>query len=148
MRGEGTKPLSCDGAAAYHVAFPIPLSAFPLPPLLSYLEEITLRLLDGYDATMRDELIDFLLDAQIDEGGFRANTRIPTADVLSTFTGLLTLGDLQALHEIDVAAARRYVQSMELPSGGFLGGIWDEATDVEYTFYGLGGLALLATQPD
>lgn len=107
-----------------------------------------LRLLNGYDGTIRDDLIDFLLDAQIDEGGFRANTRIPTADVLSTFTGLLTLGDLQALHEIDVAAARRYVQSMELPSGGFLGGIWDEATDVEYTFYGLGGLALLATQPD
>ena len=28
------------------------------------------------------------------------------------------------------------------PEGGFRGGIWDEATDVEYTFYGIGSLAL------
>lgn len=103
-----------------------------------------LRILDGYDPTTREELIDFLVDAQTDEGGFRANTRIPVADVLSTFTGVLTLADLGALGEIDVAAARRYVQSMELPDGGFLGGVWDSATDVEYTFYGLGALALLA----
>ena len=103
-----------------------------------------LRILDGYDQTMRDELINFLLDAQTDEGGFRANTRIPVADVLSTFTALLTLSDLGALEEVDLPAARRYVESMQLPDGGFLGGVWDGGTDVEYTFYGLGGLALLA----
>ena len=28
--------------------------------------------------------------------------------------------------------------------GGFRGGLWDEHTDVEYTFYGLGTLALAA----
>lgn len=103
-----------------------------------------LRLLDGYDDVVRESLIDFLLDAQTDEGGFRANTRIPTADVLSTFTALLTLGDLKMLPEIDLPAARRYLQSMELPEGGYLGGVWDGGTDVEYTFYGLGGSALLA----
>jgi geranylgeranyl transferase type-2 subunit beta len=103
-----------------------------------------LRLLDGYDDATREALIDFLIDAQTDEGGFRANTRIPAADVLSTFTALLTLSDLKMLGEIDLPAARRYVQSMELPSGGYLGGVWDGATDVEYTFYGLGGAALLA----
>jgi geranylgeranyl transferase type-2 subunit beta len=103
-----------------------------------------LRLLDGYDEATRDLLIDYLIDTQTDEGGFRANTRIPAADVLSTFTALLTLGDLQALNEIDLLAARRYVQSMELPEGGYMGGVWDGGTDVEYTFYGLGGAALLA----
>jgi geranylgeranyl transferase type-2 subunit beta len=107
-----------------------------------------LRILDGYDDVTRDELIDFLVDAQTDEGGFRANTRIPVADVLSTFTAVLTLADLGALDEIDKAAARRYVQSTELETGGFLGGVWDSGTDVEYTFYGLGALALLAEPLD
>ena len=50
----------------------------------------------------------------------------------------------RALDAIDVDAARRYVKSMELDTGGFLGGEWDSATDCEYTFYGLGGLGLLA----
>jgi len=103
-----------------------------------------LRILDGYDEATRENLIDYLIDNQTDEGGFRANTRIPVADVLSTFTAVLTLADLGMLDEIDKAAARRYVESMELPDGGFLGGIWDSATDCEYTFYGLGALALLA----
>lgn len=103
-----------------------------------------LRILDGYDAPMRTALVDFLLDAQTDEGGFRANTRIPVADVLSTFTATLTLADLGMLPAIELDAARRYVGTMELPGGGFLGGVWDSATDVEYTFYGLGAMALLA----
>jgi geranylgeranyl transferase type-2 subunit beta len=102
-----------------------------------------LKILDAYDETTRDDLIDYLVDNQTDEGGFRANTRIPVADVLSTFTAVLTLADLGALEEIDIAAARKYVQSMELPTGGFLGGVWDTATDCEYAFYGLGALALL-----
>ena len=57
-----------------------------------------------------------------------------------------TPADLNTLNEIDRPAALVYVQSMELPDGGFLGGIWDSATDVEYTFYGLGGLALLTSR--
>ena len=103
-----------------------------------------LKLLDGYDDAVRASLVDYLVDNQTDDGGFRANTRIPAADVLSTFTAVLTLSDLGAMDEIDVAAARRFVRSMELESGGFLGGEWDAATDCEYTFYGLGALALLA----
>jgi geranylgeranyl transferase type-2 subunit beta len=66
---------------------------------------------------------------------------------LSTFTGALTLADLGAYGEIDAAAARRFVESMELAGGGFRGGAWDEGTDVEYTFYGLGALALLKDEP-
>jgi geranylgeranyl transferase type-2 subunit beta len=103
-----------------------------------------LKILGGCDDATREELIDYLVENQTDEGGFRANTRIPVADVLSTFTAVLTLGDLGALDEIDTTAARKYVASMELPDGGFLGGEWDAATDCEYAFYGLGALALLA----
>ena len=102
-----------------------------------------LKILDALDDDTRQTTIDFLADAQNDEGGLTANTRIPLADVLSTFTGTLTLTDLRATGEIDMLAARRFVESMEMPDGGFRGGAWDEGTDVEYTFYGLGALALL-----
>jgi geranylgeranyl transferase type-2 subunit beta len=102
-----------------------------------------LKLLDALNGSA-DRIVDFLADMQTDEGGLRANTRIPIADVLSTFTGLLTLTDLGGCDEIDVDAARRYVLEMESAEGGFRGGVWDEGVDVEYTFYGLGVLALAA----
>jgi geranylgeranyl transferase type-2 subunit beta len=47
------------------------------------------------------------------------------------------------LSRINVDQAFHYVKSLEQSEGGFLGGAWDEATDVEYTFYGLGSLAIL-----
>lgn len=104
----------------------------------------SLRLLDALEEDMRLDTIDFLLDLQTDEGGLRANTRIPVADLLSTFTGLLTLQDLGGSHEADTAAIARFVKSLEQDEGGFHGAAWDPAHDVEYTFYGLGCLALLA----
>jgi geranylgeranyl transferase type-2 subunit beta len=104
----------------------------------------SLKVLDAIDDETREVTIDFLAELQNDEGGFLANTRIPVADVLSTFTGVLTLGDLGGLGRIDLPAARRYVESMQLAGGGFRGGLWDDATDVEYTFYGLGAAALVA----
>jgi len=64
--------------------------------------------------------------------------------LLSTFTGLWSLHEMDALKQLDAAKALRYVQSLERPEGGFLAGLWDENVDVEYTFYGLGSLALLA----
>ena len=105
-----------------------------------------LKILDALDDDVREDTIDFLAEMQTDEGGLRANTRIPIADLLSTFTGALTLIDLGGLEEIDAAAARRFAESLQLEEGGFHGAIWDEAHDVEYTFYGLGCLALLVDQ--
>lgn len=102
-----------------------------------------LRIL-GETGPVREPVLDFLVERQTDEGGFQAHSRIPVADVLSTFTALLTLGDLDALDEIERPAAERYVRSMESPAGGFHLGALDESTDVEYTFYGLGALALLS----
>lgn len=87
---------------------------------------------------------DFLQEMPSMEGGLRANGRAPAADLLSTFTGLWTLDQLQSLDKVDTDSARRYAESLERSDGGFHGGLWDDATDVEYTFYGLGTLALLS----
>ncbi len=77
------------------------------------------------------------------EGGFCANRSMPVSDLLSTFTALLTLADLGALDRADRKAALAFVRSLAQPAGGFRGGAWDDQADVEYTFYGLGSLALL-----
>jgi geranylgeranyl transferase type-2 subunit beta len=103
-----------------------------------------LRMLDALDDESCQATIDFLLDMQTDEGGLRANTRIPIADLLSTFTGTWTLMDLGGIGELDLRAAQRYAASLQREEGGFHGAVWDAAHDVEYTFYGLGSLALFA----
>ncbi len=104
-----------------------------------------LHLLKGRDLNADDiePTIEYLAQMPADDGGMRANDRIPVADLLSTFTGCWTLARLGALERIDVRQAFAYVQSMECPDGGFHGFLLDEGTDVEYTFYGLGSLALL-----
>jgi len=104
-----------------------------------------LHLLKGRDLPSEDvePTIAYLAEMPSMEGGMRANDRIPLADLLSTFTGCWTLARLNALDRIKTRQANHYVQSLERPEGGFLGGVWDDASDVEYTFYGLGSLALL-----
>jgi geranylgeranyl transferase type-2 subunit beta len=89
-------------------------------------------------------VVEFLVEMPSLEGGLRANGRAPLADLLSTFTGVLTLQQLGAADRVDASEVLGYVKSLELPDGGFRGGLWDEATDVEYTFYGLGTIALLS----
>ena len=106
-----------------------------------------LRILDAMNSEICADTINFLGDMQTNEGGLRANTRIPIADLLSTFTGLLTLIDLDGLEGINANAALHYARSLELEEGGFQGAEWDFGHDVEYTFYGLGCLALLNGQP-
>ncbi|MFT5522957.1 MAG: geranylgeranyl transferase type-2 subunit beta [Pirellulaceae bacterium] len=106
----------------------------------------TLKILDALDEETRLDTIDFLAEMQMSDGGLRANTRIPIADLLSTFTAVLTLIDLDGIREIDVPAARRFAESMQGANGGFNGAEWDDAFDVEYTFYGIGALALLSSQ--
>ena len=106
----------------------------------------TLKVAGALSPEVREATLDFLCEMQSDEGGLTANTRIPIADVLSTFTGTLTwldLGGAAFADALDLSHARRYVESMQLADGGFRGGEWDLGTDVEYTFYGLAGLALL-----
>jgi len=104
-----------------------------------------LRLLEALDDSASRSATRFLAGMQNAEGGLRANTRVPVADLLSTFTGLVALADLDALSQVDAAATRRYVASLERPEGGFRGAAWDDDADVEYTFYGLATIALLAS---
>lgn len=104
-----------------------------------------LRILNQLQAPIAADVTDFLADLQSDEGGFQANTRIPLPDLLSTFTACVTLADLDRLSAIRIPRAQQYALGMQQPGGGFRGFEFDPADDVEYTFYGLGLLALLCT---
>ena len=102
-----------------------------------------LQILGAFDDEAKQAVSTFLtaLPSPL-EGGFRANDRIPAADLLSTFTGSWTLEQIGTASQLDWPAIRDYAESCEQPRGGFRGGLWDDAADVEYTFYGLGTLAL------
>jgi geranylgeranyl transferase type-2 subunit beta len=104
----------------------------------------TLQIIGALDVPTRDRVSAFLTRMICEEGGLRANDRIPAADLLSTFTGSWTLADLGGLDRLDRAALRRYAESLQGSEGGFRGGLWDAGMDVEYTFYGVGVLGLLA----
>ena len=102
----------------------------------------TLKALARLSASEHASTVSFLAEMQSDEGGFTANTRIPFADLLSSFTGLLTLADLDATSRVNVDAVNRYALSMQSPQGGFVGFALDQIADVEYSFYGIATLAL------
>jgi geranylgeranyl transferase type-2 subunit beta len=131
------KSQSCEGGGFREISVSKRAATNPTAAAIG-----ALQILDALDSYPTDGCIDFLAEMQTDEGGLRANTRIPIADLLSTFTGILSLQDLGAADEIDLPAARRFAESLEQPGGGFHGAAWDAAHDVEYTFYGLGALAL------
>ncbi|MBD3672155.1 MAG: terpene cyclase/mutase family protein [Planctomycetaceae bacterium] len=110
-----------------------------------------LRILGGMDDELKEDIKLFLRECRSGDGGFLANTRIPVADGLSTFTGLLTLIDLGIDYESLIPRHQilQFVshpeEGLELPTGGFRGAIWDSQADTEYTFYGLGILGLVGT---
>ena len=96
------------------------------------------------DDELRENVSRFLQAVASPEGGLAANTRVPFADLLSTFTGLVTALDLEIADGLDIAAAGRFAEQLECADGGFRGASWDEQADVEYTFYGLAVLSLIA----
>jgi geranylgeranyl transferase type-2 subunit beta len=103
-----------------------------------------LQIAGALDDDAKAGALNMIPKLQSPEGGFFANSRIPAADLLSTFTGSWTLLECGGLDRIDGVSALRYVKSLERPDGGFHGGSWDGGFDVEYTFYGLGSIALLS----
>lgn len=105
----------------------------------------TLKTLGLLDLAEQTDTIEFLSEMQSDEGGLTANTRIPFADLLSSFTGLTTLVDLEAADQISLSRLKSYAESMQCPTGGFVGFALDQTADVEYTFYGLAGLSMIET---
>jgi len=102
-----------------------------------------LKRFGSMDDQTRGGIETFLNNVRGEEGGFRANTQIPFCDLLSTFTGLLTAHELEFVKRIDSESCLRYVNQLERDEGGFRGAAWDGGADPEYTFYGLGALALL-----
>ncbi|MCM2374475.1 prenyltransferase/squalene oxidase repeat-containing protein [Aporhodopirellula aestuarii] len=104
----------------------------------------TLKTLGRLDVSDQSDTAEFLLEMQSQEGGLSANTRIPFADLLSSFTGLTTLVDLAAADQLSLPRLRQYAESMQAPGGGFVGFALDQTPDVEYTFYGLATLAMCA----
>lgn len=105
---------------------------------------VLLTILEAMDDEIREDITHFLKEVRSDEGGFQANTRIPFADGLSTFTALLTMQDLELPGIVNLKQAENFFETqLEFPTGGFRGASWDEQADVEYTFYGLGTLSLL-----
>lgn len=106
-----------------------------------------LNKMNAMDDDISDDIQGFLTDVVSAEGGFQANTRIPFADGLSTFTGLLTGQDVGRRDIIKPDRVLGWLKSqIELPTGGFRGASWDQQADVEYTFYGLGILGLLLAE--
>lgn len=103
-----------------------------------------LRTLNALPDSIAHDAAEFIAELQSDEGGFQANTRMPLPDLLSTFTSCVTLWETDSLDQVDTARAWRYGLSMARSEGGFAGFELDPAEDVEYTFYGLGLLSLLA----
>jgi len=103
------------------------------------------QLILGPEASLarKQDIINFLARMNSSEGGLRANDRIPAADLLSTFTGTWTLDQLGELDRIKTDQLRHFAEDLALPDGGFRAGLWDDRADVEYTFYGLGTLALV-----
>jgi geranylgeranyl transferase type-2 subunit beta len=85
----------------------------------------------------------FLAEMQSADGGLKPHAAVAAGDLLSTFTGLLTLSSLGGFHEIDAASVARFLQRTAHPGGGFLACDGDDMPDVEYTYYGVGTLALL-----
>jgi geranylgeranyl transferase type-2 subunit beta len=87
----------------------------------------------------------FLAAMQSADGGLKPHAAVGAGDLLSTFTGLLTLWGLGGLATIDLAAVARFLRATAHPAGGFVSCLGDRSPDVEYTYYGLGTLALLRT---
>lgn len=85
----------------------------------------------------------FLLGMQAADGGLMAHVGVGEGDLLSTFTGCLTLFNFDALGRLDLPALGKFVRTLMLPGGGFRAALRDSEADIEYTYYGLGTIAIL-----
>ena len=93
----------------------------------------------------KEKTVDFLCRCQQHFGGFQAHARIPVPDLLSSFSALTALYDLDAADRVNHPALRSFVTGLRSPDGGFFGISLDQQSDVEYTFYGMALEAILQT---
>jgi geranylgeranyl transferase type-2 subunit beta len=88
----------------------------------------------------------FLAGMQRSDGGFGVHSEAPISDLLSTFTALFTLAEMHAISDVRLADAARFTRDLSCPDGGFRGARFKDEPDSEYTFYGIGSLAVLVGQ--
>jgi geranylgeranyl transferase type-2 subunit beta len=93
---------------------------------------------DGAAAAVR-----FLVQMQSGDGGLKPHAAAGGGDLLSTFTGLATLAALDGVRAIDTAGVAGFLRTSAHAQGGFLACAGDDSPDVEYTYYGVGIVALL-----
>lgn len=105
-----------------------------------------LTMLNAVADEVRNGVREFLRSVRSGEGGLQANDRVPFADSLSTFTGYLTCIDLGLADVLTPQQIRKFLARLELKHGGYRAAEWDNAADVEYTFYGLGLTSLMLAQ--
>lgn len=86
--------------------------------------------------------VSFLLAMRHMSGGWLAFPGSPLADLMSTFTALVSLKGLDALDESTLEGAYSFALTCERTEGGFGAGPWDVQADAEYTYYGLGVLSI------
>ncbi len=98
---------------------------------------------DAFEPARGERAARFLVDMQSANGGIRAHPTAAGGDLLSSFTGLLTLCLLGAQHQLDLPALARFIRGAARPGGGFSSGPVDAAADVEYTYYGIASLGLM-----
>jgi len=91
----------------------------------------------------KGKAVEFLCRCQQPPGGFQAHARIPIPDLLSSFSAVMALYDLDAAEQLDRPALRNFVSGLRSPDGGFWGLSMDRQSDVEYTFYGMALEAML-----
>ena len=91
----------------------------------------------------KQKAVDFLCRCQQPDGGFQAHARIPIPDLLSSFSAVMALHDLDAAGHVNRLALRDFVMNLRAPDGGYFGMAPDQQSDVEYTFYGMALEAML-----
>jgi geranylgeranyl transferase type-2 subunit beta len=99
-----------------------------------------------HDAVSPDQTADtigFLANMQSADGGLKPHDAVENGDLLSTFTGLVTMAALDGLNCFDAARIAGFLRTTAHPGGGFIACAGDDSPDVEYTYYGLGALAIL-----
>jgi prenyltransferase beta subunit len=98
---------------------------------------------DALSVENHSKIARFLARQQCADGGLRAHANLNHGDLLSTFTGLLTLVGLEGFDLIDLRGLARFLQRTGRLAGGFISCLADISADVEYGHYGLGTLSIL-----
>jgi len=93
----------------------------------------------------KEKTVDFLCRCQQRSGGFQAHVKVLVPDLLSSFSALTALHDLDADNRVNRSALQNFVTSLRAPDGGYFGIPFDQQSDVEYTFYGMVLEAMLQT---